>query len=153
MVDKALFSSDSTEWETPDELFNELDKEFNFNLDPAATSGNAKTDHFYDIKSDGLTKPWFIHRFLELTPEKGRVFCNPPYGRNVGEWVKKATEEVENGNAELVVMLLAARTDTKWFHRYIYNKVEIRFIEGRVKFKGTKYPAPFPSMIVIFKRI
>ena len=155
MVDKALFSSETTEWGTPDELFDGLDKEFNFNLDPAATKVNAKTDYFYDIESDGLFKSWYIHRFLELASEKGRVFCNPPYGRNVGEWVAKADEEFRSGNAELIVMLLPSRTDVKWFHQYIYNKpnVSIRFIKGRLTFKGAKHPAPFPSMLVIWERV
>lgn len=79
-----------------------------------------------------------------------RVFCNPPYGRGIGDWVKKAYEESQEPNT-LVVMLIPARTDTKWFHEYIYGKAEIRFIKGRLKFGGCKNAAPFPSMVVIFK--
>ena len=78
------------------------------------------------------------------------MFCNPPYGRTIGLWVKKAYEESKTPNT-LVVMLLPARTDTKWFHDYIYGKAEIRFIKGRLKFGGCKNAAPFPSMVVIFK--
>lgn len=79
------------------------------------------------------------------------VFVNPPYGREIGNWVEKAfrTNE-EHGN--LVVMLLPARTDTKWFHEYIYHKAEIRFIRGRLKFGNSKNAAPFPSMVVIYNR-
>ena len=80
-----------------------------------------------------------------------RVFCNPPYGRVIGEWVKKAYQESKQPNT-LVVMLLPARTDTRWFHDYIYGKAEIRFVKGRLKFGGCDNPAPFPSMIVIFKK-
>lgn len=78
-----------------------------------------------------------------------RTFCNPPYGRVIGDWVKKAYEESRNG---LVVMLLPARTDTKWFHEYIYGKAEIRFLKGRLKFGDSVNSAPFPSMIVVFKK-
>lgn len=75
-----------------------------------------------------------------------RVFCNPPYGQAIKEWVKKCAES----DAELVVMLIPARTDTKYFHEYIYGKAEIRFVRGRLKFGGCKNSAPFPSMVVIF---
>ena len=78
-----------------------------------------------------------------------RIFCNPPYGRELPKWVKKCYDESKNG--ALVVMLILARTDTRWFHDYIYHKAEIRFIKGRLKFGDGKSPAPFPSMVVIFK--
>ena len=134
-----MFSSKTDLWETPSELFEELNKEFNFNVDVCALPQNAKCKTFYTPEDDGLSKKWV-----------GPVWCKPPYGRTISEWVKKANEEQKNGNT--VVMLLPARTDTKWFHEYIYNKnkVEIRFIKGRLKFGGTKNSAPFPSMIVIF---
>ena len=77
----------------------------------------------------------------------GTIWCNPPYGKEIGKWVQKAYETSKSG--ETVVMLLPARTDTQWFHDYIYGKAEIRFIRGRLKFGGSKYNAPFPSMIVI----
>ena len=84
-----------------------------------------------------------------------RVFVNPPYGREIKKWVKKAYEEAQKPNT-LVVMLIPARTDTRYFHDYIYNKAEIRFIRGRVKFideNGNEgQSAPFPSMIVIYKK-
>ena len=83
------------------------------------------------------------------------VFCNPPYGRNItGKWVKKAHDTLKSArNRTVVVMLIPARTDTKWFHEYIYDKpnVEIRFLKGRLKFVGAEHSAPFPSMVVIFR--
>ena len=97
---------------------------------------------------------YIIPRMMMDSARNGgyRVFCNPPYGRGVGKWVEKAYKEAQQEDT-LVVMLLPARTDTKWFHEYIYNKTEIRFIKGRIKFGGCKNPAPFPSMIVIFRNI
>ena len=77
------------------------------------------------------------------------VFCNPPYGRELPKWVKKCYEESLNGS--LVVMLIPARTDTRWFHDYIYGKAEIRFIKGRLKFGNAKQSAPFPSMVVVYR--
>ena len=138
MVSETLFTSESTEWETPDDLFNELNREFNFTLDPAATPENAKCKQYYTKELDGLKQPW-----------PGRVFCNPPYGKDVGKWTAKAKVEAKKGS--LVVMLLPARTDTKWFHRDIYKKAETRFIKGRLKFKKANSSAPFPSMLVIFR--
>lgn len=95
---------------------------------------------YFTKEQNGLLQDW--------TGET--VFCNPPYGRKeTGEWVKKCAEESSHCNT--VVMLIPARTDTKWFHKYIYHKAkEIRFIKGRIKFGGCKNAAPFPSMIVIF---
>jgi phage N-6-adenine-methyltransferase len=130
-------SSNSYEWETPQELFDELNNEFNLDVDVCATNENAKRKVFFTKESDGLKQDW-----LGL-----RCWMNPPYGRQIGDWVQKAAE----GGASVVVALLPARTDTRWFHDYIYNKAEIRFLKGRVKFSG-KGPAPFPSMIVIWKK-
>ena len=82
----------------------------------------------------------------------GAVFCNPPYGRKIGQWVRKAYEEAKRGTT--VVLLIPARTDTTYFHDYIYGKAEIRFVRGRLRFtdeEGNAYaPAPFPSMVVIY---
>lgn len=147
MVDKILFSSDSTEWETPDNLFKLLDKEFNFTLDPAATSKNAKCTEFFTIEDNGLVKSWNGHT----------VFLNPPYGRGnkkrgipgIEKWVEKAYKESLEGTT--VVCLLPVRTCTKWFHDWVVNKSEIRFLKGRLRFKGAKSSAPFPSMICIFR--
>lgn len=130
-----LFSSKSFEWETPKNIFDDLNREFRFTLDVAATPKNTKCDFFYTKEQDGLQQLWL-----------GKVWCNPPYGRNIGKWVEKAYK-----SKATIVMLLPARTDTKWFHDYIYNKAEIRFIRGRLKFGGCKNSAPFPSMVVIFR--
>lgn len=135
-----MFSSKTDLWETPQELFDQMDAEFHFNLDVCALPENAKCAAYYTPEQDGLKQPWY-----------GRCWCNPPYGRNIGEWVRRAHLAACAGN--LVVMLLPARTDTRWFHDYIYqNKnAEIRFIKGRLKFGGgAKNSAPFPSMIVVF---
>lgn len=142
MINKeAMFSSTTDLWATPQKFFDELDREFHFGLDPCATVENAKCEKFFTKDDDGLTKNWGGQN----------VFCNPPYGRDIGKWVKKAYEESRKDNT-LVVMLLPARTDTKWFHEWIYGKAEIRFIKGRLKFGDAKNSAPFPSMIVIYKK-
>lgn len=133
-----MFSSATGEWATPQDFFDELNDEFGFDIDVAATAENTKCANFYDKTQDGLSKPW-----------DGVVWCNPPYGREIGKWVRKAYEENKREN-NYIVMLLPARTDTKWFHDYIYGKAEVRFIKGRLKFGGSKNSAPFPSMVVIF---
>ena len=140
MNKELMFSSKTEEWYTPLDFFQELDNEFHFNLDPCATDYNHKCDKYFTKEIDGLSQKWGGQR----------VFCNPPYGRVIGEWVKKAYEESKEPNT-LIVMLLPARTDTKWFHSYIYGKAEIRFIKGRLKFGGCDNSAPFPSMVVIYK--
>lgn len=133
-----MFSSKTDLWETPQEFFDELNNEFHFELDVCALPENAKCAVYYTPEMDGLSQTW-----------RGRCWCNPPYGRTVGRWVEKAARAAETGAT--VVMLLPARTDTAWFHRYIYGKAEVRFIRGRLKFGGAKSGAPFPSMIVVFK--
>jgi len=137
---KSMLSSEDMTWETPQDFFDTLNKEFKFTLDPCATSETAKCKKFYTKEDDGLSKDW----------SKERVFCNPPYGSEIKDWVKKCSE-----SNSLVVMLIPARTDTRYFHDYIYQKpnVEIRFIKGRLKFGGKQKgsgSAPFPSMLVIF---
>lgn len=140
MINKALFSSSSEEWSTPQKLFDELNAEYNFTLDPCATAENAKCKKFFTKEKNGLTADW----------GGDCVFCNPPYGRAIKDWVKKCYQE-GNKKDTTVVMLIPARTDTTYFHDYIYGKSEIRFIRGRLKFGDSKNSAPFPSMIVIFK--
>lgn len=138
MINHGLFSSKTSEWSTPDDLFLELESQYGpFNLDPCATPGNAKCLKFFTQVDDGLSLPW-----------EGKVFMNPPYGREIGKWVKKAYEESQKGS--MVVCLLPARTDTRWFHDYCL-KGDIRFLKGRLKFGGQTNPAPFPSMIVVFR--
>lgn len=143
MNNKGMFTSNTPEWSTPPQLFDELDKEFHFTLDVCATKENAKCKRYFTKEDDGLKQSWSA-----TYQDWKRPMCwmNPPYGREIGKWVEKASHNQ-------VVCLLPARTDTRWFHDYIYNKpkVEIRFIKGRLKFGGSKNSAPFPSMIVIFK--
>lgn len=136
-MDRVFFSSASDMWETPQELFDSLDSVFHFDLDVCAVPENAKCENFFSPDQDGLAMPWY-----------GTCWCNPPYGRLVGRWVKKAFDSYLEGCS--VVMLLPSRTDTRWFHDYIYGIADIYFLRGRLKFGGSKSPAPFPSMVVVF---
>lgn len=137
-MNKALFSSESTEWATPPELFDKLNARFSFTLDPASTESNALCQKFYTIAQDGLSQSW-----------KGeRVFLNPPYGRQIGAWCRKACVESEGG--ALVVGLLPARTDTGWWHEYIQGKAQVVFLRGRIKFGQANNSAPFPSCVVVW---
>ena len=141
MNTEVMFSSATDNWSTPQDFFDKLNDEFHFTLDVCADENNHKCEHYYTKEVDGLSRPWV-----------GTVWCNPPYGRRISEWVRRAYLSSHIGSAT-VVMLLPARTDTRWFHDYIYNKsnTEIRFIKGRLKFGGCKNSAPFPSMVVIFR--
>lgn len=138
MINKGLFTSNTDIWSTPQYVFDALDKEFNFNLDVCALPENAKCANYFTPEIDGLKQDWI-----------GNCYCNPPYGREIGKWVEKSYLENKKGN--IIVMLLPARTDTKWFHNFILGKSEIRFIKGRLKFGNATNSAPFPSMIVIYK--
>ena len=129
---KGLTTSLRGDWETPQDLFDTLNKEFHFTLDVCANNGNAKCKNYYSEAS--LLKRW-----------EGICWMNPPYGREIGRWIKKAYE-----SGTTVVCLLPSRTDTAWWHDYCL-KGEIRFIKGRLKFVGSKNSAPFPSAIVIFR--
>jgi site-specific DNA-methyltransferase (adenine-specific) len=135
-----MFSSKRMDWETPQDFFDKLNVEFHFTLDPCANEQNAKCKKFYTIEQDGLAQSW----------QGEIVFCNPPYGRELSKWVEKAYKESRKPNT-IVVMLIPARTDTKYFHQYIYKKSEIRFIKGRLKFGNSTNGAPFPSMVVVMK--
>ena len=140
MNTEVMFSSKSELWATPQKFFDELNEQFHFDLDPCATKDNAKCSLFFTPEIDGLKQDWSGHK----------VFCNPPYGRKLYDWVKKSYDESRKDNTT-VVMLIPARTDTRYFHEYIYHKAkEIRFIRGRLKFGGSKNSAPFPSMVVVF---
>lgn len=137
------FSSATDDWATPQSFFDKMNEKYGpFDLDVCASVENAKVDCFYTEVDNGLTKPW--------AHDSGEGICwmNPPYGRGIGDWVKKAYLEAQNG-CRRVVCLLPARTDTKWFHDYC-TKGEIEFIKGRLKFGGAKNSAPFPSMVVVF---
>lgn len=143
-MDKIHYSSKTPEWETPQWFYDKLNIEFGFGftLDPCATKKNAKCDKYYTKEQDGLKQDWAGHN----------VFMNPPYGREIGKWVKKAYE-TSQVNPYPIVCLLPSRTDTKWWHDYCMEASEIRFIKGRLKFGGCKNSAPFPSVIVIFRHV
>ena len=134
---KVMFSSKTDDWETPQDLFDELDKQFHFTLDPCATPENAKCEKYFTKEQNGLLQSW----------EGESVFVNNPYSDNL-RWVKKAYRESRKPDTT-VVMLLPARTDTRWFHLYC-AKGTIWFLKGRLKFGGQENSAPFPSMVVIF---
>jgi phage N-6-adenine-methyltransferase len=131
--------SKTDDWATPQYLFDEWNAKYDFDLDAAASSTNHKCDNWYGLdhpeesKRDGLAQAW-----------TGTTWVNPPYGRVLNQWVGHAAEQLSP-----VVMLLPARTDTRWFHSYCINQ-RITFIKGRVKFGGSSFGAPFPSMIVEF---
>ena len=137
---KVLFSSKEEKWATPQDFFDKLNDEFHFTLDAAASPDNAKCTNYFTEEQDGLVQSWGGHT----------VWCNPPYCRKTGLWVKKAYEEHQRTGCT-VVMLLPSRTDVRWFHDYILGKAEIRFIKGRLKFGENKNSAPFPSIVVIYR--
>lgn len=140
MNTEVMFSSKTDMWATPQVLFDQLNEEFHFTVDVCAIPENAKCEKFFTPEMNGLYQCW-----------EGVCWCNPPYGREIGKWVAKA--KMAQSTGATVVMLLPARTDTKWFHNYIYKgwNTEIRFIKGRLKFGNSKTAAPFPSMVVIFR--
>lgn len=139
-MNRVLFSAAKEEWETPQDLFDTLNDEFHFTVDVCALPENAKCQNYFTPEMDGLSQCW-----------EGVCWCNPPYGRKIIDWVIKA--KMAQSTGATVVMLVPARTDTKWFHNYVYNgwNTEIRFLKGRLKFGGAQNAAPFPSMIIIFR--
>lgn len=134
------FRSDSFEWATPQAFFDSLHAEFRFELDVCATAENAKCDHFFTLYEDGLKQEW-----------TGVCWCNPPYGREISQWMRKSLECSVLGHAT-VVCLVPARTDTGWWHDFVSKASEIRYLRGRLKFGGHQNSAPFPSAVVIFER-
>ena len=135
------YSSKSNEWTTPMWLFKELDVKFNFTLDPCCTKESALCDKYYTIEDDGL-----------IQDGGGEiVFMNPPYGRAIGKWVEKAFRESLNG--AVVVCLIPSRTDTRYWHNYIFPyAADIKFLKGRLKFGDSNNSAPFPSAIITFDK-
>ncbi len=133
MNKELMFSSKTDLWSTPQDLFDKYDSIYHFDLDVCAISENAKCIRYFTPEIDGLSQEW-----------SGVCWCNPPYGRQIAKWVEKACRS----NCK-VVMLLPARTDTKWFHNFCLPYGKIEFLQGRIKFNGADN-APFPSMIVIF---
>lgn len=139
MNNEVMFSSKSDQWATPQDFFDRLNEEFCFTLDACATDENHKVGNYFTADDNGLLQNWGGQR----------VFCNPPYSK-IGDWVKKCYEEAIKPET-LVVMLIPARTDTRYFHDYIIHRSEVRFVKGRLKFGDSKNAAPFPSMVVIFR--
>ena len=142
MKNEVLWGSNKSDWETPQDFYDELNREFFFTLDPCADEANHKCDTYYTAEQDGLAQDWSGHV----------VFCNPPYGRDIAKWVRKCFREVYCGGCPCAVLLVPARTDTKWFHDYIYHKAEVRFVKGRLRFGGSGENAPFPSMVVVYRK-
>jgi phage N-6-adenine-methyltransferase len=137
MFNESLFSSKTDEWSTPKQFFNEIVYKYGeFDLDPCCTADSAKAKKFYTKEDDGLSKEWM-----------GKVWMNPPYGKYIKDWMRKAYESSLNG--AVVFCLVPARTDTEWWHKYAM-KGDIIFIKGRLKFGGSKTSAPFPSVLIIF---
>lgn len=135
MNKELMFSSKTDLWSTPQDLFDKYNEIYQFETDVCALPENAKCEKFFTPEMDGLKQEW-----------TGVCWCNPPYGRQIGKWVEKACKSFAT-----VVMLIPARTDTKWFHDYCLPYGKIEFLRGRLKFGGCENPAPFPSMIVVFK--
>lgn len=145
-MNDALLSSKNMNWCTPPDFFAELDQEFHFELDPAATDKSAKCARYFTPADDGLSQDW----------GGCSVFCNPPYGRAIQDWVRKGYEESQKPGT-VVVMLIPARTDTSYFHDYIFHGKadEVRFLRGRLKFTdedgNAKDAAPFPSAVIVWR--
>ena len=140
MTNNIHFKSNSSEWSTPQWLFDRYNDVYKFNLDVCATPENAKCSNYYTKNDNGLIQSWH-----------GNCWMNPPYGREITKWVEKAYNESLN-NGVLIICLLPARTDTKWFHEYC-TQGNINFLKGRLKFGNATNSAPFPSMIVQFDNL
>lgn len=139
----AMFSSEREDWATPPELVEQLAQEFGpFELDPASNGANAKAPRWFTAEDDGLGQPW----------APARVWLNPPYGKTIGLWMRKARDEARRGAT--VVALVHARTDTRWWHQAVEGHASlVRFLRGRVKFigpNGAGVGAPFPSAVVVW---
>jgi len=125
-------------WATPDDFYSRLDQEFRFHTDVCAVRENAKCARYFTPEMDGLAQEW-----------RGVCWCNPPYGREIGKWVRKAYESAQDGAT--VVCLIPSRTDTRWWHEYVMKASEIRYVRGRLKFSGYPHNAPFPCAVVVFR--
>jgi len=137
---KTLFSSTTGDWATPQDFFEKLSWRFGpFDLDPCATIHNTKCPNFFTEAEDGLAKDW----------EGFTVFVNPPYGRGIDKWIEKGYRESLKNDTK-VIMLVPARTDTKYWHKYIMLASELYFVKGRLKFGDSTNGAPFPSAVVVF---
>lgn len=143
---KSMVSSKSNEWSTPVKLFNWLNSQFCFQLDPCATKENAKCSFYFTKQDDGLNKEW------SFDGKRGRsVFINPPYGGHTKEWISKAIHESKEHHC-VCVMLIVSSTDRSYWHDMIDKYAdEILFLRGRIKFNGVKSTAPFASAIIVFR--
>jgi site-specific DNA-methyltransferase (adenine-specific) len=133
-----MFSSATDQWATPQAFFNEWNSVFNFTLDVCADADNAKCARFFDRETNGLAQDWSLDV----------CWMNPPYGREISRWVKKAYDESRAGAT--VVCLLPARTDTAWWHDYVLPFAQVVFVRGRLKFGDARTGAPFPSAVAVF---
>ena len=138
VIHQSLYSSRSEDWPTPADFFALLHAEFSFTLDACATRENAKCRRYFTKATNGLLRPWGTET----------VFCNPPYGKHMREWARKCFEASQRGAT--VVLLAHARTDTRWFHDWVYGKAQLRFVKGRLKFGDGRQSAPFPSLVAIY---
>lgn len=132
-----FFSSKTEEWATPNYFFNRLNEIFHFDLDVCATDENHKCEKYYTKEINGLEKEWY-----------GNVWVNPPYGKNITKWFEKAENEISHCN--IIVFLVPANTETKWFQKYVLNKAELHFVSGRLKFGASDNSAPFSSVVCIY---
>ena len=139
-MNKIHFSSKSDDWKTPVGLFNKLNTKYSFELDAAASEDNAKCLNFYTEQDNALLKDW--------SKDAKSIFLNPPYGRQIHAFVKKAYEESLKGC--VVVCLIPARVDTQWWYNYVRKATKIVFLTGRLKFSNSASGAPFPSCIIVF---
>ena len=134
-----IFSRNTDEWRTPLDLFDKLNSKYHFDLGPCSTDENALCKKHFTKEQDGLQQSWAGHH----------VFVNPPYG-NVILWAQKCYFESRKNPGTICVLLVPSRTDTKWFHEYVYHKARLEFIRGRLFFGNAKNHAPFPSMLAIY---
>lgn len=144
-MDKVLFSSNKLDWETPPWLMNLINDDMWWperTLDVCATAANTKCDEYMDKETDALTTTW----------PGGSAFCNPPYGKNISRWVRRAAHQTWKRNVFDTVVLLPSRTDTKYWHNYVMRASEVCFLRGRIRFLGAASSAPFPSCLVRFVR-
>jgi site-specific DNA-methyltransferase (adenine-specific) len=139
-VQKVMFSSKTGDWSTPQDFYEKLNWRYGpFDLDPCASTHNTKCSNFFTEAEDGLSKDWTGHT----------VFVNPPYGRGIDKWIAKGYNTAKDENSK-VVMLIPARTDTKYWHNYVMKAAEIHFVKGRLKFGNSDNSAPFPSAVIVF---
>lgn len=136
---QVLFSSKTDDHSTPQDFFNKLNEEYQFDLDVCASVENAKCPNFFTKENDALKQDW-----------KGTCWMNPPYGRDIINWMQKAYNEHKK-NKNTIVCLVPVRTDTNWWHSYVEGKAKVKFIKGRLKFGNAQNSAPFPSALVIYK--